>query len=85
MGRKSATSTHRVNRRNLRIPNSAPGDTVLVFYSPEGELLHGVAWSGPDEEIAHGIVVRGSYLYLAGGIKYADQPQNDALSGAFPP
>lgn len=75
-----------------RIPNSAPGDIVFVFYSPDGELLHSTAWGGPDEEIAHGIVVRGPYLYLAGEIKYADEPQNDALlikadalSGAFPP
>jgi hypothetical protein len=45
----------------------------------------------PPEEIVHGIITRGNILYLAGEIKYALEPQNDALlviadavSGGFP-
>ncbi|MEZ0396892.1 MAG: PQQ-binding-like beta-propeller repeat protein [Anaerolineales bacterium] len=75
-----------------RVPDNAPADIGLVFYSPAGEVLHHTVWGGPDEEIVHGIVVSGDYLYLAGEIKYAQAPQNDALlikadalSGAFPP
>jgi outer membrane protein assembly factor BamB len=75
-----------------RIPNSAPGDLAFVFYNPNGDLLHVTTWGGPDEEIAHGVVVRGPFLYLAGEVKYADEPQGDALllkadalRGAFPP
>jgi hypothetical protein len=75
-----------------RIPNSAPADIALVFYSPEGELLHATTWGGSDEDIVHGIVVQNGFVYLAGEIKYAQEPQNDALlikadalTGTFPP
>jgi hypothetical protein len=77
---------------NQRIPNGAPSDIVLVFYSPAGDLLRTSAWGGPDEELAHGVVVQGRFLYLAGEVKYAAEPQNDALlikadafTGVFPP
>jgi outer membrane protein assembly factor BamB len=76
---------------NQRIPNSAPSDIVLVFYSPDGDVLRTSTWGGTDEEIVHGIITRGNILYLAGEIKYALEPQNDALlviadavSGGFP-
>lgn len=76
---------------NQRIPNSAPSDIVFVSYSQEGDLLRTSTWGGPDEEIAHGIVTQGEFLYLAGEIKYAQEPQNDALlikadavTGVFP-
>jgi hypothetical protein len=75
-----------------RVPNSAPADIVFVFYSPEGALLHTTTWGGPDEEIAHGMVIQDRFLYLAGEIKYAAEPQNDillikadAVTGEFPP
>ena len=76
---------------NQRIPNSAPSDIVFVYYSPSGDLLRTSTWGGTDEEIAHGIVTRGNFIYLAGEIKYAEEPQNDALliiadaiKGGFP-
>jgi hypothetical protein len=74
-----------------RVPNSAPADIVLVFYNPEGVLLRTTSWGGPDEEIAHGMVNQDRFLYLAGEIKYAAEPQNDiliikadAVTGEFP-
>ncbi len=74
-----------------RIPNSAPADIVLVFYNPDGDLLHTTTWGGTDEEIVHGIVTLGGFVYLAGEIKYAQEPQNDvllfkadAVTGGFP-
>jgi len=76
---------------NQRIPNGAPSDIVFVFYSPAGDLLRTSTWGGADEDLVHGIVTRGGFIYLAGEIKYAQEPQNDALlikadavAGGFP-
>ncbi|MBI4731064.1 MAG: PQQ-like beta-propeller repeat protein [Chloroflexi bacterium] len=76
---------------NQRIPDGAPADLVFLFYSPAGELLRTSTWGGADEELVHGIVTQGRFIYLAGEIKYAQEPQNDvllikadALTGGFP-
>lgn len=76
---------------NQRIPNSAPADIVLLRYTPEGVLLSVTRWGGMDEELAYGIVIRGPFAYIAGEIKYMNEPQGDillikadALQGGFP-